>query len=142
MNAIYLFKEDYNTDLRKFRKYKNWITKVCATYNYTIEELNYIFCSDKYLHKINLEYLNHDTYTDIITFDLQDDNTQSRDIMADIFISLERVTENANKICTDFDKELARVMIHGLLHIIGFNDNDIFAKSKMTLAEDKALELL
>lgn len=142
MSEINLFKEDYNIDLRKLRKYKSWITRVCLSHNYEIEELNYIFCSDNYLHKINLEYLNHDTYTDIITFDLKDEDTNTQNIMADIFISLDRITENAIKLGTDFEIELARVMAHGILHIIGFSDKNKADKTKMTLAEDRALELL
>lgn len=142
MNNIYFFKEDYKTDLRKLRKHKNWLHNVANSYEYKITELNYIFCSDEYLHKINLEYLNHDTYTDIITFDLKEVSETKNTIEADIFISLERVNENANKLETSKEKELARVMVHGLLHLMGFRDKTETEKKEMRTGENKAIELL
>ncbi|WP_296618444.1 rRNA maturation RNase YbeY [Marivirga sp.] len=140
MEEIHFFKEDCNFDLRKLKKHKSWLNQLAIAYDYEILELNYIFCSDEYLHKINLEYLNHDTYTDIITFDLQEEVGQN--IQSDIFISIHRITENAKKLNIAFTKELTRVMAHGLLHLIGFKDKTDSEKKEMRLAEDKALELL
>ena len=80
--------------------------------------MSYIFCDDTYLLDINLQYLNHDTLTDIITFDYSDENT----ISGDIFISIQRVRDNAKKFNVDFEEELLRVMSHGVLHLLGFND--------------------
>lgn len=141
MESIYFFKEDYNIDLRKLKKYKKWLEKVAKTYEYTIYEINYVFCSDEYLHKINLQYLNHDTYTDIITFDLKQD-TSDNNIEADIFISVERVKENAKNLKIDYEVELARVMVHGLLHLIGLSDKTDSDKQKMRSHENLAIELL
>jgi len=142
MNNIYFFKEDYQFDLRKLKRYKRWLNQLANSYEFEIAELNYIFCSDEYLHKINLDYLNHDTYTDIITFDLQENNEGNNSIEADIFISIDRVTDNAKNLNIDFEEELARVMAHGLLHLIGFKDKSDNEKGEMRLAENKALELL
>lgn len=142
MNNIYFFKEDYKIDLRKLRNHKNWLHKIANSYDYKITELNYIFCSDEYLHKINLEYLNHDTYTDIITFDLKEVLEAENTIEADIFISLERVNENAIKLEISEEKELARVMAHGLLHLMGFRDKTEAEKTEMRVEENKAIELL
>lgn len=142
MGNIYFFKEDCQFDLRKLRKYKSWLIQVAYFYKFEIQELNYIFCSDEFLHKINLDYLNHDTYTDIITFDLQEPSEENKNIESDIFISIDRVTENARKLNISFKEELARVMAHGLLHLIGFKDKSDEDKKGMRLAENKALELL
>ncbi|WMN12299.1 rRNA maturation RNase YbeY [Marivirga salinae] len=142
MDNIYFFKEDCQFDLRKLKKHKAWLNRLANHYNYEILELNYIFCSDDFLHKINLEYLDHDTYTDIITFDLQEEADESHNIESDIFISIERVKENANNLNSKFLEELARVMAHGLLHLIGFKDKTDEEKKEMRLAEDKAIELL
>jgi len=142
MENIYFFKEDCKFDLRKLKKHKPWLNKVARAHQYEIQEINYIFCSDEYLHQINLDYLNHDTYTDIITFDLQDQSSKSKQIESDIFISIERVKENATKLNIDFANELARVMAHGLLHLMGFVDKTEQNKKEMRLAENTALELL
>ncbi len=98
--------------------------------------INYIFCDDTSLHKINVEYLNHDTYTDIITFPLE---VTSQHIEADIFISVDRVKENAAQFEVDFKKELLRVMAHGILHLIGYSDKSDEEKSTMRVAEDLAI---
>jgi len=142
MDNIYFFKEECQFDLRKLKKYKGWLNQLTKFYGYEITELNYIFCSDEFLYKINLDYLNHDTYTDIITFDLQEDKEQNNSIESDIFISIDRVAENAKNLNIDFKEELARVMAHGLLHLIGFKDKSDEEKKEMRLAENKALELL
>ncbi|MGM0579995.1 MAG: rRNA maturation RNase YbeY [Bacteroidota bacterium] len=142
MDNIYFFKEDCQFDLRKLKKHRAWLKKLAKHYDYEILELNFIFCSDEYLHKINLEYLNHDTYTDIITFDLQEETDKSNNIESDIFISIDRVKENANDLNSNYMKELSRVMAHGLLHLIGFKDKTDAERREMREEEDKAIELL
>jgi len=105
----------------------------------SIGEINYIFCSDEYILSINEEYLNHDYYTDIITFDNRD-NTQD-DIEADIFVSVDRVQENAQMIQVPFDTELRRVMVHGLLHLLGYHDKSEEEISQMREKEEAYLSL-
>ena len=101
-------------------------------------QLTYIFCSDEYLHKLNVEYLDHDTLTDVITFDNADDS----DILeGDIFISVERVAENAKELGHSFRDELHRVMIHGVLHLLGYHDKDLLAQTAMRKKEDYCLSL-
>ena len=100
-------------------------------------DINYIFCSDNYLHQINFQYLDHDTFTDIITFD-QSDKDQ---IEGDIFISIDRVHENANERNISFVNELHRVMIHGILHLLGYNDKTPKEKQLMREKEDECLSL-
>ncbi|MCL4140122.1 UNVERIFIED_CONTAM: hypothetical protein GTU68_046522 [Idotea baltica] len=95
----------------------NWITKIARKEDREIGLIQYIFCSDPYLLEMNREYLNHDTYTDIITFPYEDDPIRS-----DIFISVERVKENAEQFKSTFDEELRRVMAHGVLHLCGYKD--------------------
>ncbi|SMG52242.1 rRNA maturation RNase YbeY [Marivirga sericea] len=140
MSEIYFFKEDCQIDLRKLKKQKAWLEELAFQYNHQIKELNYVFCSDDYLHKINLEYLNHDTYTDIITFDMKEENDNA--LASDIFISVDRVRENAKNLKIEMVEELNRVMAHGLLHLLGFKDKTESEKKEMRLAENKALTLL
>jgi len=107
----------------KATKIKPWLKAIAAKENFLIKELNYVFMCDEDLLKINLQYLNHDTYTDIITFDNADASTSSaQQIESDIFISLDRVAANAKKFNTTVEKELQRVMAHGLLHLCGYKD--------------------
>ena len=138
--AINYFKEDINIDLRQFISLKKWLVKIADEYKMDIEDINYILCSDKYLHQINLTYLQHDTFTDIITFDNREHLTDA--IEADIFISTERVEENAAKEHVTFKEELSRVMVHGLLHLFGLKDKTEKEKEHMRAAEDKALSTL
>ena len=95
-----------------------WMNSTSKQEGKHIGELNYIFCDDEYLHKINLEFLKHDTYTDIITFDY----CVGDELIADIYISVERVRENAQEFSDSFEEELHRVLIHGLLHLCGYRD--------------------
>ncbi len=135
---INFFKEDVacpGLDKEKFRK---WIASVIESYGKTAGELAFIFVSDDYLYKMNKDYLNHDYYTDVITFDYSKDNVVS----GDIFISVDRVKENAEKYGVTFPNELARVMIHGVLHLIGFKDATEEEKAEMREQEDKALRLI
>lgn len=136
---IHFFKEDIKVDLRKFKPYKKWLSIIAAHYQVEIGGINYVFCSDKYLHKINLQYLNHDNLTDIITFDNRE--TSKEPIEADIFISLERVTDNSKTLHINLDEEIRRVIAHGLLHLIGFKDKTEDDKKKMREAENMAISL-
>jgi rRNA maturation RNase YbeY len=123
----------YETDfeLENPKQFKNWITQVCESESFELGELNYIFCDDAYLLSINRKYLEHDTYTDIITFDY----TDGRTISGDVFISIERVKENSLEFSETIQEELLRVMAHGLLHLMGYQD-----KSEKHIAEMRAKE--
>lgn len=117
--------------------YSEWIERVIEEYKFTLGELNYIFCDDAYLLKLNVEFLEHDTLTDIISFDY----TMGKLVGGDIFISLERVKENAEEFSHSFDEELKRVMIHGVMHYMGFKDKTEEEKKTMRNVEDNALSL-
>ncbi|MBD0779721.1 rRNA maturation RNase YbeY [Maribacter sp. ANRC-HE7] len=110
----------YETDfiLDSEPNYIHWLNRVVDSEAFSVGEINYIFCDDEYLLKVNQQYLNHDTYTDIITFDYREGDI----ISGDILISVERVRENANSFKGCFKTELLRVMAHGLLHIMDYND--------------------
>ena len=104
--------------LEEEKRLKEWIAEAVAAEEFLVGEINYVFCTDEYLHKINLQYLNHDTYTDIISFDYR----VGKQLHGDIFISIDRVRENATKFEVDFNSELLRVLIHGILHFCGYKD--------------------
>lgn len=136
MPAISFFTESVTYNLPQKLKVKKWIKATIEKEGFELQELNFIFCSDEYLLGINQQYLNHDTYTDIITFDNSDEEKQ---IVSDIFISIERVKENAKTFKTpDFD-EVCRIMIHGTLHLLGYKDKGKAAKVLMTQKEDEYL---
>lgn len=116
------------------RKKKSWLKDLANEQGFKLGELNYIFLNDEGLHKINLEYLNHDTYTDIITFD----NSEEEDMIeGDIFVSVERIAENAKKFDVAFETELTRVMAHGVLHLCGYLDKKPKDVKLMREMEDK-----
>lgn len=115
-----------------------WIEKVLVGYKMKTGEVNYIFCDDEYLLDLNVKYLNHNTLTDIISFD----DSQGDEVQGDIFISVERVLENAQNYKVGFENELHRVMIHGILHFIGLKDKSEDEARLMREAENSALELL
>ena len=115
-----------------------WVEKVVSDKGFELGEINYIFCDDAYLLKLNVEFLQHDTLTDIISFD----NSLGKLINGDIFISVERVEDNAKDFKVSFDDELHRVMIHGVLHYMGFKDNSDDEKKVMRKEENKALSVL
>jgi len=119
-------------------KIQKWIQEIIAEYSKTPADISYIFTSDRYLLKINQEYLQHDYYTDIITFDYSEDDT----ISGDLFISLDTVLSNAKKYKVDYLKELHRVIIHGILHLLGFNDKTEEENAQMRQLEDAALKKL
>lgn len=115
-----------------------WILNVIESKGFLLGEINYIFCDDTYLHKLNVEFLNHDTLTDIISFDY----TMGKLISGDIFISIERVKENANEFDVTFQQELQRVMVHGVLHYTGLKDKTFKEKELMREEENRALSKL
>ena len=129
----YFYESDFR--INKESIYSDWIKAVFVSEGKRFEEINYIFCDDEYLLKINKEYLNHDYYTDIITFD----NSVSSLIMSDIYISVERVKENASHYVVDFMDELKRVMIHGVLHLCGYKDKTTEEQELMTVKENEKL---
>ncbi|HEX2899963.1 MAG TPA: rRNA maturation RNase YbeY [Bacteroidia bacterium] len=139
-NPIQFFVEEIDFKLPKPRALSAWLTNVAQGHGCTIEELNYIFVSDNYLLDLNKSFLQHDTLTDIITFPHTEEG--SKELAADIYISVERVRENAISFGVTFPQELHRVMVHGLLHLVGFKDKDAKAKKEMRAAEDAAIALL
>ena len=124
--------EDITFSLKDKLKHKAWLNEVAKQEGKKILELSYVFCSDDYLLQINQEYLNHDTLTDIVTFDNSED---PKKIEGDIFISIDRVKENGEKLGTS-ETELERVMVHGLLHLLGYKDKKKEDKVLMTEKED------
>lgn len=135
---ILFYSED--TKLPEIDKLKTekWLSKLIELEEKELEEISIIFTSDKYLLKINQEHLSHDFYTDVITFDYTHDNI----ISGDIFISIDRVEENAQTYKVDFLNELSRIMAHGTLHLCGYKDKEKNDKILMTQNEDKYLFLL
>ena len=120
------------------RKISAWIKQVAATYSRKVGDIAYIFCNDDKILEVNLQYLNHDYYTDIITFDYDEGDT----IHGDIFISLDTVRSNAEERSIPYDSELHRVIIHGILHLCGINDKGPGERQQMEAAENRALQLL
>jgi rRNA maturation RNase YbeY len=131
--AIRFFTEDISFSLKNKGLVRKWIKQTIIDESHKLRELNFIFCSDQYLLSINQQFLNHDTYTDIITFDNSDKEGL---IIGDIFISVDRVQENAESFKTKLEDELQRVMIHGTLHLLGYPDKGKEAKAIMTQKED------
>jgi len=117
---------------------RNWLHKAAKKEGYQIKNLNFIFCTDEYLYEMNINYLQHDTYTDVITFDQSEEKSK---IEGDIFISLERVKENAIQNKSKIHNELHRIMIHGLLHLMNYKDKSAALKKKMTAKEEEYLKL-
>ena len=131
---------NYETDFKidDEHRLENWIETIAADKGFEIGEINYIFCDDDYLLKLNREFLQHDTLTDIISFD----NSMGKLISGDIFISVERVLDNAKDFKVSFDEELHRVMIHGVLHYMGYKDKSEEDEKEMRHQENLALEQL
>lgn len=134
--AILFFEEDIKFSLKEKNKTKRWLRDIAKLQGFKIGELNYIFCSDEYLYQINVEYLNHNTYTDIITFD---NSEKEKIIEGDVFLSIERIKENAIKEKVSFEKEMTRVMSHGLLHLMGYKDKKEEDRIIMREMENKAI---
>lgn len=135
---VRFFQEETDFTPNQKNKLKTWIKNVIEHESFLQGEINYIFCSDEYLLQINNNYLGHDYYTDIVTFDQSDD---SNVVQGDIYISVERVKENSTKTSTPFEEELRRVMIHGILHLVGFSDQSEADKKKMREKEEACLSL-
>ena len=114
-----------------------WLSAVIVSENKKEGEINYIFCDDEYLHKINVEYLDHDTLTDVISFDYSVGN----EINGDCFISVERVVDNAKDFNVSFDEELLRVIVHGMLHYCGYKDKSDTDELLMRSKEDEKIAL-
>ena len=136
--ALHFFSEDVPFELPEKLRRKRWLKSLATTAGYRVQELNYVFCSDEYLFQMNVDYLNHDTYTDIITFD---NSEKMHALEGDIFISIDRVRENAKTHTTDEDSELTRVLAHGLLHLMGYKDKSKEEASLMRKKEEEAIEL-
>ncbi len=117
--------------------YRDWLEIAIKSENKFVGDISFIFCDDEYLHKINLEFLAHDTYTDIISFD----NTVGNTLQGDIFISTERVYENSQDFNVEFSEELKRVLIHGVLHFCGYKDKTERDRYKMRRKEEEKIRL-
>ena len=130
--------EDVSSPKIQKRKINGWIKETIISEEKTPGDISFIFCSDEYLLKVNKQYLDHDYFTDIITFDYVENNI----ISGDIFISCDRVKENAVEFKTGFENELSRIIIHGVLHLLGFKDKNKKDKLLMTQKEDFYLKVL
>lgn len=133
MPTIRFFEEDIIYKLKNKGLLRQWITNTIKAEGYKLKELTYIFSTDNYLLQLNKQYLDHDSYTDIITFD---NSTIEGLIVGDIFISIDRIRDNALKYNISEKEELHRVIIHGTLHLLGYKDKYLSDKKKMTLKED------
>jgi len=135
---VFFFEEDIAFKPTKKTALRQWINQTIIAEGCTLSEVNYIFCSDAYLIGLNQQFLDHDTYTDIITFD----NSEIKgSITGDIFISIDRIRENAQTFGVEMAHELRRVMIHGVLHLLGYKDKTKKDKTLMTQKEDFYLAL-
>ena len=121
--------------LKSEKDYRRWLNEIARSYGKVLADLSYVFCSDEYLHEINLEYLQHDTLTDIITFDYAEGDL----LKGEIYISVDRVKENALEYNVIFDHELKRVIAHGLLHLCGYGDKNEEEKKLMRQLENDAI---
>ena len=130
---INFFAEEIDFKLKNKKGLRNWIGQTIIAENHFLKEINFVFCPDAYILKINQDYLQHDTYTDIITFD---NSEKEKKIAGDIFISVERVSENAATFQIPFLEELHRVMIHGTMHLLGYKDKSLLEKKLMTAKEN------
>jgi len=137
MNRTIDFESNFDFYIIEKSNYIQWIENVIHHLGYNYTEINYHFCSDEELLKINQEYLAHDTFTDIITFD----HSFGKTIQTDIYISIDRVTENAANLKLLFEDELKRVMIHGILHCCGFSDKTAAEKQIMRKKEDECMKM-
>ena len=130
---------NYETDfeLDNVEQYEDWISRIIESEGFDVGEINYIFCDDEYLHKINVEYLDHDTLTDIISFDYTVGNL----IQGDIFVSVERVQDNAKDFNVSFEEELKRVLSHGVLHYCGYKDKSPEDEAVMRSKEEEKMQM-
>ena len=130
---------NYETDFELDNEaiYEDWISRIIESEGFDEGEINFIFCDDDYLHKINVEYLDHDTLTDIISFDYTVGNV----LQGDIFVSVERVRDNANDFNVSFDDELKRVLSHGVLHYCGYKDKSPKDEALMRSKEEEKMQM-
>lgn len=135
--AIIFQAEDVKEPAVKKRAVSAWIKKVAKLYNRQVGDVSYIFCSDDKILEVNKQYLKHDYFTDVITFDYSENDT----ISGDIFISLDTVESNSQKFNTSNEEELLRVIIHGILHLCGLKDKSAEDSKMMTKSENQALEI-
>ncbi len=138
MHRVHFFREDTNFLPNNITTLQKWIAQLVETEGYALEELNYIFCSDTHLHKINMEFLKHDTYTDVITFDQSEEPNL---IEGDVFISIDRLRENALSFKVPLEEEMQRVMVHGVLHLMGYKDKTEEEVAQMRAKEKECLEI-
>ena len=131
------FNYEIDFELVNEEVYSRWISSVILSENKKEGEINYIFCDDVYLHKLNLEYLNHDTLTEIISFDYSVGN----ELHGDVFISVERVVENAQDFDVTFEEELRRVLVHGILHYCGYKDKNEEDENLMRQKEEEKMKM-
>lgn len=136
--AVYFSNSDVDFALKDADLMKKWISRIVKSYGKNLGRVNYLFCSDEYVYDANVKFLGHDTYTDIITFDYVEGNLISGDIM----ISVDRVGENARTMAIPFERELHRVIIHGVLHLLGFKDKTDVDAAVMRQKEDESLAVL
>jgi probable rRNA maturation factor len=137
-NNIFFHTEDISFALENENATSNWLVKLVESHNKKVGELNYVFCSDNYLLKLNQEHLKHDYFTDIITFDYCEKDL----ISGDLFISIDRTNENAKTFGKTQTNELNRVIAHGLLHLLGFKDKTAEEISEIRTMEEQALNML
>ena len=133
---VRFFSNDVQTSLRNRSTLKEFIESIFKKENKRLDFINYIFCSDKNLLTINKKFLNHDFYTDVITFNLSENNQH---ISAEVYVSLDRVRDNAKKIGTSINSELHRVLFHAALHLCGYNDKKKIEMERMRRKEDELL---
>ena len=136
--AITFSNNDIKFSLKEKTRLKKWITQVVEKQKKRVGDIGYLFCDDEYILQVNREYLDHDTYTDIITFDY----VEGDDISGDILIRIDRVGENAKSFGVDFEQELHRVIIHGVLHLLGGKDKTPAEAEAMRKKENTALKIL
>lgn len=132
------FPEEISFKLSQPLKTSKWLKTISKSEGYEVGGINYIFCSDDYLLEINRQYLDHDYYTDIITFD---NSEEDKKLEGDIYVSIDRVKENAKDLNIEFETELRRVIVHGLLHLMGYEDTNGALKQQMRKKEDECLSL-
>jgi probable rRNA maturation factor len=137
-NNIQFFAADVSYQPAQKTLLRKWLSNIIKKESRKANQINFIFCSDNYLLEINRQYLQHDYYTDIITFDL----SEGKEIVADIYISIDRVKDNAKSNSTTIKNEMHRIMVHGILHLLGYKDKSPADKKKMTAAEDTCLKQL
>lgn len=138
MSSVSFVSNQKKFKLKESARHRTWVERIIIANHKFPSQIQFIFSSDEFLADLNQQYLKHSTLTDIITFNYNSGHY----ISGDIFISIDRVKENAEKFKTDFNTELQRVMIHGILHLLGFNDKTEAEKKKIRKKEDECLEIL